>query len=159
MLRILSESLTEKIELNVHFRQAHTVLLFHSLPDEPDMGSLLKRWWKKKILLLPVVVGENLILRRYRGEESLGKGAFGIMEPMEVVEEKSFSIPDLAIVPGVAFDNEGHRLGRGKGYYDRLLSQALYDNTYKIGCCFRFQLVDEVPTASHDVKMDEVLSS
>ena len=62
---------------------------------------------------------------------------------------------DLALVPGMAFDAAGHRLGRGKGYYDRFLGE--HPHIYKIGVCFPFQRVAEVPSEAHDVVMDEVI--
>lgn len=66
-----------------------------------------------------------------------------------------YDLIDVAIVPGMAFDREGHRLGRGKGYYDRFLAQL--PHIYKIGICFPFQLVDKVPADVHDILMDEVI--
>jgi 5-formyltetrahydrofolate cyclo-ligase len=62
---------------------------------------------------------------------------------------------ELAVVPGVAFDAEGHRLGRGRGYYDRFL--PLLPHAYKLGLCFDFQKVEHVPTDANDIRMDEVL--
>ena len=61
------------------------------------------------------------------------------------------------IVPGVAFDRKGNRLGRGKGYYDRLLSRMAHTDVYKLGICFPYQLVESVPTDAHDIAMDEIL--
>ena len=66
-----------------------------------------------------------------------------------------YSEIDVAIIPGMSFDNDGNRLGRGKGYYDRLLAKI--PQTYKIGMCFDFQKVEEVPTEETDIRMDEVL--
>lgn len=63
---------------------------------------------------------------------------------------------DVILVPGVAFDAYGNRLGRGKGYYDKILKQT---NAYKIGVCFDFQFIENVPTEVHDVKMDKVVVS
>ena len=62
---------------------------------------------------------------------------------------------DLAVIPGVAFDRHGVRLGRGKGYYDRLLPLML--NAYRIGICFPFQLLEQLPSEPHDVLMNEVV--
>ena len=67
---------------------------------------------------------------------------------------REYQVIDLAVVPRVAFDKEGCRLGRGKGYYDRLLPLI---NCYKIGICFPFQLYDSIPTEKFDIKMDEVI--
>jgi 5-formyltetrahydrofolate cyclo-ligase len=61
---------------------------------------------------------------------------------------------ELAIVPGIAFDRSNHRLGRGRGYYDRLLPQL---NSYILGICFDFQLFDAIPYDEYDVPMDEVV--
>ena len=65
---------------------------------------------------------------------------------------------DLAIIPGMAFDKEGNRLGRGKGYYDRLLQQLRDCTIYKIGICFDFQFLDHIPTEPHDIPVDEVIT-
>jgi 5-formyltetrahydrofolate cyclo-ligase len=79
------------------------------------------------------------------------------MEPTgEVFSVDSYHEIDLAVIPGVAFDRHGARLGRGKGYYDRLLSLML--NAYKIGICFPFQLLEHIPSEPHDVLMNEVVS-
>ena len=81
-------------------------------------------------------------------------GSFGIQEPTGELFTDYDTI-DVAIIPGMAFDAEGHRLGRGKGYYDRFLSRV--PHLYKIGLCFSWQLVDHVPYDEHDIKMDEVI--
>jgi 5-formyltetrahydrofolate cyclo-ligase len=78
------------------------------------------------------------------------------MEPTgELFPVESYHEIDLAVIPGVAFDRLGARLGRGKGYYDRLLSQM--PNAYKIGICFPFQLLERLPSEPHDVLMNEVI--
>ena len=61
--------------------------------------------------------------------------------------------PDLIFVPGLAFSKDGHRLGRGAGFFDRLLAGRAA-RAFKIGICFSFQLVDAVPTERHDIEMD-----
>lgn len=96
-----------------------------------------------------------MVLRRYTGKSDLKEGAFGIMEPCGEVFADYQAI-DLAIIPGMAFDRQGNRLGRGKGYYDRFLP-LLLPYIYIIGVCFPFQLLDDIPTEEHDIKMDTVL--
>ncbi len=66
-----------------------------------------------------------------------------------------YSAVDLAVVPGMAFDKSGNRLGRGKGYYDRLLPLIGYK--YKIGICFPFQFLDSIPVEPTDIPVDEVI--
>ena len=67
-----------------------------------------------------------------------------------------YSKIQLAIIPGMGFDRQGNRLGRGKGYYDRMLAKL--SHAYKIGVCFPFQLFDKIPTDIYDITMDEVLT-
>lgn len=143
-----------RLEAHPAFRQAHTILLYHSLPDEVNTHDFIRKWSAQKQILLPVVIGNDLELRRYTNPQDLKKGAYGIEEPVGEPFTDYASI-DLAIIPGVAFDAQGNRLGRGKGYYDRLLPRL--PHTYKIGICFPFQLLEEVPTEALDVRMDEVL--
>ncbi len=135
---------------------ARTILMYCSLPDEVDTHDALDRLVEMgKCVLLPQVTGrDSMCLRVYRGRNDLREGAFHISEPQGPVFT-AYDEVDVAVVPGVAFDRNGHRLGRGRGYYDRLLPQLLH--TYKIGVCFDFQKVDEVPTGPYDVVMDEVL--
>lgn len=144
-----------------HFRNAHTLLLYSALPDEVDTLPLLDEQTRQgKTILLPRVTGNTeMELHRYTGRHDLHPGAFGIMEPMGEPFTDYDSI-DVAVIPGMAFDHDGHRLGRGRGYYDRFLSRfsPQTSHLYKIGLCFPFQLVDEVPTDANDVLMDCVIS-
>ena len=82
-------------------------------------------------------------------------GAFGINEPQRGVPVRPEEI-DAIVVPGVAFTADGVRMGRGKGFYDRYLSQKGFA-ALKIGVCYREQLVDDIPAEPHDVAMDVVI--
>lgn len=137
-------------------KTANTVMIYYSLPDEVDTHTLVDSLLMSgKRILLPRVTGEGTMeLRRYTGPSDLAQGAYNIMEPTGEVFDNYTDI-DLAVIPGVAFDKDGNRMGRGKGYYDRLLPKLA--NTYKIGICLPFQLVEKIPTDEHDVRMDEVL--
>lgn len=151
-----SVAVWQRLEAHPRFRAARTVLLYHALPDEVQTRPFLQRWHAEKRLLLPVVAGDDLEIRPYEGEEHLHTGAYGIREPEGRPVTDFFAI-DLAVVPGMAFDRAGHRLGRGKGYYDRLLARLRRHGIYIIGICFDFQKVEAVPCEPHDVGMDEVL--
>ena len=150
-----SSSLFQKLEGHPLFLQAHTLLLYHSLPDEVQTHEFIKRWHPYKRIVLPLVKGEELEFRYYEGENSLQAGAFGIEEPTGSLVENLHEI-ELSIIPGVAFDRSGNRLGRGKGYYDRLLPRI--PSAYKAGICFPFQLVEEVPAESFDIRMDIIIT-
>lgn len=152
----LSLAVISQLERHPRFVQAHTLMLYYSLPDEVSTHRLIDRL-EGKTILLPRVTGEGTMeLRRYTGPADLAVGAYGIMEPTGQVFTDYERI-DLAVVPGMAFDPAGHRLGRGKGYYDRFLARV--PHLYKIGICFGFQLFDHIPVEETDITMDCVLSS
>lgn len=148
-----SDSVFERIENSAPFQLAEKVLMYHSLPDEIETRRFLEKWKSRKKFFLPRVNGVNLELLPY-DESRLEIGSFHIEEPsgndIHPVEEI-----EVIIVPGVAFDRKGHRLGRGKGFYDRLLQSAA---ATKIGVGYDFQLVDEIPAEPHDVSMDMVIT-
>lgn len=150
-----SAEILAALEAHPAFRAASTVLLYHSLKDEVDTHEFIRKWSRKKRILLPVVVGDDLELRIYTGPEDMTIGAYGIEEPIGELFTDYAAI-DFIAVPGVAFDRSGNRLGRGKGYYDRLLPRI--PSAYKAGICFPFQLVEEVPAEAFDIRMDEVIT-
>lgn len=141
-------------------QEADTILMYHSLPDEVDTHSALDQLLAmgKKVLLPKVVSDTEMTIHEYTGQDSLQPSEpYGILEPTT----PEFSIVNcqlsiVIVVPGMAFDKHGHRLGRGKGYYDRFLSRI--PNIYKIGVCFPFQLIDKVPFEPTDILVDEVLA-
>jgi 5-formyltetrahydrofolate cyclo-ligase len=154
----LSDTLViERIENLPSFSSARTLALYHALPGEVPTLGLLHRWSGSKRLALPVVTGDGeMVFREYTREDDLATGAFGIAEPASGREIPPEEI-DLAIVPGLAFDASGHRLGHGKGFYDRFLSRPDAAHIHKVGLCPPGALVSEVPSEPHDVKMDEVI--
>jgi 5-formyltetrahydrofolate cyclo-ligase len=102
-----------------------------------------------------VVDGDRLRLALFEGEQSLRRNAtMNLYEPQGDDYPASLTI-ELSIVPGLAFDHSNHRIGWGRGYYDRLLPNL---NTYNIGVCFDFQLFESIPFGEYDVSMDEVVS-
>lgn len=150
-----SERLFAMLEQSPRFQEAHTVLCYYSMPDEVGTHDFVERWRTKKCILLPVVKGDELELRRYTGPQDLQPGErYHIGEPTGEPFTDYASI-DLTLVPGVAFDAEGNRLGRGKGYYDRLLPKL---NSYNIGIAFDLQLVPRVPCEPFDRPLDAVLT-
>jgi len=156
-LAVMSEDICSKVLALASWQEAGTLLLYYPLPDEVDVRLLIKDAFESgKKVLLPVVKGDELELHLYEGEASLKEGTFGIMEPTgPLFAPKHYGEIELAIIPGMAFDNAGHRLGRGKGYYDRLLPNL---KTAKLtGICFPFQLLEEVPAEAHDISVCEVI--
>lgn len=150
-----SEKILKRLEETELFRQASCIALYHAIPGEVQTAGFIEKWFDKKQLLLPLVIGDDLRLLPYEGYDSLIPGAFGILEPTNTETTVPESDVDLIIVPGVAFDCQLNRMGRGKGYYDRLLSTL---QAPKIGICFDFQLQESIPVESFDKKMDMVIT-
>lgn len=165
-LKALSANVARKLLGLSCVKEAKTVLLYCSLPDEVyTMDIIHKLKGSGKRIVLPRVISErDMELREYTGDNDLTKGSFDIMEPCGKLFSDYTSI-DVAVIPGMAFDTHGNRLGRGKGYYDRCLAKILdaeknrtQGHIYKIGICFNFQLLDEIPHDEHDIPMDIVIS-
>lgn len=152
----LSLAVVGRLSAHKRMAEAQTVMLYCSLPDEVDTHGLIDTLYGEgKTVVLPVVTGEGKMeMRVYHGANSLRRGAFDILEPAGERFTDYESI-DLAVIPGMAFDDSGHRLGRGKGYYDRFLVNL--PHCYKIGMCFDFQRVEHVPCESTDIAVDEVI--
>lgn len=151
-----SEAVMRRVEELAEFRRAKVVLLYWSMADEVQTHAFVERWYREKTLLLPCVQGDDLVLRRYTGPECMVSGEqFGIGEPTGP-EWTDLGAVELIVVPGVAFDSEGNRMGRGRGFYDRLLKST--PRATKVGVAYDFQLLDHIATEPHDVSMDRVIT-
>ena len=150
-----SALIMERVEQTEAFRKAKVVLLYWSMADEVQTHAFVERWYRAKTLLLPCVDGDDLRLRPYTGPDCLVAGEqFGIGEPTGP-EWNDLEAVELIVVPGVAFDKAGHRMGRGRGFYDRLLKST--PRAVKIGVAYGFQMLDAVPVEPHDVNMNLVI--
>lgn len=142
-----------RLEQDPLFLSAGTVLLYWSMPEEVDTHGLIRRWAGRKRIVLPKVCGQDLELRLYDPERMI-PGYRGILEPAGDAPLVPDGEIELAVVPGLAFDRAGHRLGRGKGYYDRLLPRL---DCPKLGLAFPCQILDEVPIEPHDIALDRII--
>ena len=132
-------------------------VLFCALADEPATQPAIARWLAQgKRLVVPRVEGERMEFFEYV-PETLCDGAFGISEPGAGAVCCPPAEIDLVVVPGTAFSPRGARIGRGRGYYDRYLSQREFRGV-KVGVCYAHQLVGELPVEPHDVAMDCVVT-
>ena len=144
----------DRLEQSAAFLLAENVLLYHSLPDELSTIEFLDKWGAKKHFYLPRVNGVNLDILPY-DRSHMAMGAFHIEEP-QGDDLTDINDMELIIVPGVAYDRMGNRVGRGKGYYDRLLGSV---KATLIGVGYDFQLIEEdIPADPHDVAMDIVIT-
>lgn len=129
------------------FQKAHKILLYHNLAEEVSTTNLIEHFLKEKYLILPRVEEKKLVLHHIDGFRPLKKGGLGVYEPHlenTVVEP---STVELAIIPGVAFDKNKHRIGFGKGFYDRLLKNL---NCPVVALAYQCQIVEVIPNEEHD---------
>lgn len=145
------------------FKKAKVVMFYVSLKDEVDTLSMIDEALKVgKRVCVPVIFKEDK--RLVAGEikdrnEDLESQHFGIYQPRQGrVKEVPLHDIDLVVVPGIAFDRNNVRLGRGHGYYDRFLS-GLPEKTRTIGLSFDFQVVDSLPRDSHDIPVSKTLTA
>lgn len=153
----LSLAIQEQVLSLEELSKSKTILLYHSLPDEVGTSLLLEKLSSRasgdKRVVLPVVEGEYLLLKEYL-PNNMEKGYRDIYEPAgeDCIDPSEI---DLAIIPGVAFDCNCNRLGRGKGYYDRLIP---FLNCRKIGLSFDFQITEGIPCEEFDMPLDMVIT-
>jgi len=153
------ESIELRERLQAQIPSAHTILFFAPLPDELDVWPMLE---------IALATGTNCALPFFDAEKkSYGAkllknlaadiitGKFGVREPAATCAEIPLNQFDLVLVPGLAFDLSGNRLGRGQGFYDRVLSAA---SGIKCGVCHNFQLLEKIPSESHDAKVDFIFT-
>ncbi len=145
--------------LEAQLRSAHTILFFASLADELVVWPLLEKFLAAgKICALPFFdsATQTYSARRVRNMASdISIGKFGIREPAANCPEIPPEKFDLILVPGVAFDWNGNRLGRGQGFYDRLLKKI---HGLKCGVGYDFQLIRKIPTEPHDAKVNFIVT-
>lgn len=149
-----AECVFRRVEQLAAFMVSQKILMYNSLPDELSTRAFLDKWHTSKRFFLPRVNGVNLDILPYE-RTSLRLGAFHIEEPTgdDVADPSEI---ELVVVPAVAYDRNGNRVGRGKGYYDRLLADT---RAYKVGVAYDFQLVDSVDDVdAFDVPVDIVIT-
>lgn len=141
------------VEALPQFAVAEHVLVYHSLPDELSTIAFIERWAERKHLYLPRVNGDDLDILAYDADR-MHTGAFNIAEPdgNELVEAERI---DMVIVPAVAYDRRGNRIGRGKGYYDRLLRRC---RALKVGVAYQCQICDDFSPDEFDIAVDVVIT-
>lgn len=155
--RRVGEAIAARFGDDPVWRSAASVALYCALPDEVDTAPAITAAREAgKALLLPRLIGPRLELARVEDDAALARGRFGLLEPDVTCPAVEPDAGTLVFVPGLAFDRQGGRLGRGAGYYDRALTPivARPERPRLIGLAFAMQIVDAVPVEAHDVRVD-----
>jgi 5-formyltetrahydrofolate cyclo-ligase len=159
--KIKDSAIADRIFALDNFREPKMVLLYASFRSEVNTEGVIKKALELgKKVLLPRVNLEKTRLDLYEidGLDELSAGYMEIPEP-EAKEEKLRGLEEVGVVvlPGAAFDSKGSRLGYGKGYYDRLLSEGSA-RPVLVALAYEEQILEDIPAESHDVKMDIILT-
>lgn len=160
-----SAKIKERLYSLPEFKHSKNILFYVSFNNEVDTIETIRELLKnkeenKKNIIVPYVEKGNPILQlsELKNFSDLEPRTFGILEPKEDKTKKfDANKLDLVIVPGIAFDKNGHRIGYGHGYYDRFL-QKLSKNTVKIGLAFELQLIEKIHEEGHDIPVDWVIT-
>jgi 5-formyltetrahydrofolate cyclo-ligase len=138
---------------------AECIALYAPTHKEIDTALIMAAAFQAgKRVLYPAVCGHQMVLRRVERIEELQEGTFGILEPCPTGVDHLADEADLIVVPGVGFDLSGHRIGYGKGFYDRFLDHP-GRRAHLVGLCHDFQVTPEaIPADSHDIAMEIIVT-
>ena len=158
-----SQIIQDRLFTLAEFKKANYVMFYMATEEEVQTQKMILQAQKiGKQILVPVIFKGDKTIKVSLVENidrDLSQGPYGIMQPKpECIREVPIGKIDLVVVPGVAFDKHGNRLGRGGGYYDRFLA-GLSPQVKRIGLAFDFQLLKELPVVSHDIPVTKVISA
>lgn len=149
-----SQQLCQNLLSTKIVQEAHTILAYFSFRQEPDLSVLFTQ--SQARLGFPRCVGKSLFWHGWQPGEEQQKGHFGILEPHSDSVQLQPEEVDLILVPAVACDQQGYRLGYGGGFYDRMLSDSVWQNIPTIGIVFDFAHVVQLPIDPWDYALDGV---
>lgn len=149
---------------DAQWKAARQVALYMPIRGEMDTAALLQDAWERKVqVLLPRCRAGELGRMDFvpcSGPEQLRAGVYGILEPasecVAVPWDARYLCPDVAVIPGLAFDAQGFRLGYGGGYYDRALAHACFTRTRTVGLCAEVCYTQELPRQSWDTSVNAI---
>ena len=157
-----SLAIEEQLFLKPQFIQADTIMFYIAKDGEVETSQMIRETLKmgKKVIVPITMVKEKKIIpsRLENFDTELEKGPYGIYQPKrEFMRRVMLKSIDLTVVPGLAFDAEGNRLGRGCGYFDRFLAKLAERDIPTCGIAFKFQMIEKLPMLSHDIPVSMVL--
>ena len=156
-----SHEATQRLLLLPEYKKAETILIYLAFKKELDTSAFIQTaWQQKKRIVVPVCqpLERKLLLSQLLSFNELTPGTWGILEPKaEFLRPVPVQQIDLLIIPGLAFDSQGYRLGYGGGYFDRFLP-TIRQGCTKVGLAYDFQLLAELPREPHDTAIDIIVT-
>ena len=136
------------------FESSEKIFIYVGFGSEITTETFIKKWINKKQIFVPKIENGKMNLIRLKSWDELAPGHFGVLEPTssDYYEGKI----DLVVTPSIVFDNNGYRLGYGKGYYDKYFSSREYN--ISVGLSYHKLLQDNVPKEDHDIKVDVIIT-
>ena len=157
-----SAKIQEKLLVSEEYKASRVVMMYVSMPTEVSTEHLIKESLKQGKRVAVPYIGTNdleITASEIKTIEDLEEGPYGIYQPKEGLKSViALKDIDLIVVPAIAYDRDNRRLGRGKGYYDRFLSQPDLESAVTIGLAFNFQILDSLPTDPHDIPVARVIT-
>lgn len=158
--KVFDEEIKEKLKKMSFFKNAENIFIYVGFGSEIDTADFIEDFLKmgKRIFIPRTNIEEKTMEAvEIKSLDNLIEDKYGILEPAKDIKAAKKIDLDLIILPGVAFDSKGGRVGYGGGYYDKYL-QDLDINIPKAALCYDFQLVDRVPCEEHDIKADCIVT-
>lgn len=161
-IRLRSNRIAKKLFSQPFYDQAECIYLYVSYNQEIDTVGIIEHILEdKKRVAVPKVVDKNMEFHEITSLDQLSEGAFGIQEPTvnkPVSEDSEWASSNLMIIPGLAFDKNGSRIGYGGGYYDRYLHKYHDRIGLKIALAYDFQVLEHIDIESYDEKIDGIIT-
>jgi 5-formyltetrahydrofolate cyclo-ligase len=154
-LRLKSEAVCNRLKQSDEYKNSTILYIYMDFKNEVITRSIIEDAHKTgKKVAIPKIIGDEMYFYYIKSVSNLQKGYFGILEPETTMP--AMDQDGIMIVPGVAFDEKGYRIGYGKGYYDRFLQK--HKRFKKIAFAFELQIVEEIPYDGYDVPMDLIIT-
>ncbi len=159
---ITSQALVQQICTQDWFKHKHSFALYCAMPAEIDTQPLITALWQhqKRCYLPRITADDVLVFAQYNPDTALIPNRFGIPEPVAAAPHCAISDLDIIFIPLVAFDEEGHRLGMGAGYYDKTLAGLRIQKTRSllVGLAYELQKASHIPQDAWDINLDMVVT-
>lgn len=160
-LRTLSEGVFHNLIANSFFKNSSHVMVYLDFKGEVRTDAIINYCLAHgKQIYIPICIPETheICISRLTSLNELAAGHFGIREPLpQYIRLSDSSLIDLVLVPGVAFDADGNRIGFGAGYYDRFMKR-LKEGAVKAALAYSFQVVDHIPRDQYDIPVDHIVT-